>query len=204
MKLFIRLTAIVFLSLVVAFILLRNFCPASGLGLTRERREFHKLKNRAALPQRMQFNSQVTLETLLQPGDDRARWSESNAAIVEGYVVSVTPGPFEAANCFCDRDVHVMIASRPDAPPREQVVLEVTPRIETKPENNSLPSGGLKDWSRETLARELIGHRVRFEGWLLFDGAHAGEAENTAPGRPNNWRATAWEIHPISKIQIVH
>jgi hypothetical protein len=41
------------------------------------------------------------------------------------------------------------------------------------------------------------------EGWLLFDREHAGESENTAPGRAANWRATAWELHPVTKIEII-
>jgi hypothetical protein len=107
-------------------------------------------------------------------------------------VVSISSGPLEAANCYCRRDIHIMLAPRADAPAREQVVLEVTPRMETT-----------KEWSLEKLQRELTGGRVRFEGWLFFDALHAGESENTAPGRVNNWRATAWELHPVTKIEIL-
>ncbi|MBA2704189.1 MAG: hypothetical protein H0U60_10090 [Blastocatellia bacterium] len=128
----------------------------------------------------------------MQRGDDEARWSTSRAARIEGYVVSISSGPLEAANCFCRRDIHIMLATRPDAPSREQVVLEVTPRMETT-----------KEWTLETLKRELTGRRVRFEGWLFFDALHAGESENTAPGRANNWRATAWELHPITNMEIL-
>jgi hypothetical protein len=48
-----------------------------------------------------------------------------------------------------------------------------------------------------------VGHRVRFKGWLLFDREHADEAENTKPGRAANWRATAWEIHPVTTIEVL-
>jgi hypothetical protein len=37
----------------------------------------------------------------------------------------------------------------------------------------------------------------------LFDFAHASEAENTNPGHKGNWRATCWEIHPITNIKIL-
>ncbi len=177
---------------IILFVVVRNYCPTSGLALNEQRREFQELKNRTSQPQQSDFDSRVTLETLLQRGDDQARWSTSRAARIEGYVVSISSGPLEAANCFCRRDIHIMLATRPDAPPREQVVLEVTPRMETT-----------KEWTLETLKRELTGRRVRFEGWLFLDALHAGESENTAPGRPNNWRATAWEIHPITKIELL-
>jgi hypothetical protein len=177
---------------VILFAVLRNYCPTAGLAFTESRREFHQQKNRTALPLESDFDSRVTLEAFLQPGQDQSRRSMSRAARIEGYVVSISSGPLEAANCYCRRDIHIMLASRPDASPREQVVLEVTPRMETT-----------KEWSLETLKRELTGHRVRFEGWLFFDSSHAGESENLAPGRTNNWRATAWELHPITKIEIL-
>ena len=177
---------------IILFVVLRNYCPTSGLALTGRRSEFHRQKNRTALPQPSDFDGRVTLETFLQPGDDQSRWTTSRAARIEGYVVSISSGPLEAANCYCHRDIHLMLALRPDAPPREQVVLEITPLIVI-----------IKQSSLEGLQRELTGQRVRFEGWLLFDSAHAGESENTAPGRINNWRATAWELHPLTKIEIL-
>lgn len=188
----IRFILVVVALCVIVFLALRNYCPASGVAFNKERREFQQLKNRTALPLQSDFESGVTLATLLQPGDDRSRWANSRAAQLEGYVVSVYSGPLEAANCYCRRDVHIMLGPRPDSLAREQVVLEVTPRLEST-----------KEWSLEKLQRELTGRRVRFQGWLFFDAVHAGESENTAPGRANNWRATAWELHPITKIDVL-
>ena len=59
------------------------------------------------------------------------------------------------------------------------------------------------DWSAATLKKELVGRRCRFEGWLLFDREHADESENTAPGARANWRATAWELHPVTSIEVL-
>lgn len=178
--------------LAMLFVAIVYYCPTSGVALTTQRREFQQLKNRTLLPRESDFDTRVTLESLLQPGDDQSRWTSLRAARIEGYVISISPGPLEAANCFCRRDVHLMLARRFGAPQREQIVLEVTPRMETT-----------KDWSMEKLARELFGRRVRFEGWLFFDTLHAGESENTAPGRANNWRATAWEVHPVTRIEVL-
>ena len=178
--------------LMILLVALMNYCPTSGVALTTQRREFQQLKNRTALPAESDLDTRVTLEMLLQPGADQARWSNSRAAQLEGYVVSISSGPLEAANCFCRRDIHIMLGPRADSPAPEQVVLEVTPRMETT-----------REWSLELLKRELIGRRVRFEGWLFFDALHARESENTAPGRATNWRATAWEIHPVTKIEVL-
>ena len=178
--------------LVILLVAGRNYCPTSGVGLTAQRREFQRLKNRTALPRQSDFDPRITLETLLLPGEDQSRWSSSRAATVEGYVVSVYAGPLEAANCFCRRDIHLTVATRPNSPAREQAVFEIIPRMDRT-----------KEWSLEKLKRELTGRQVRFEGWLFFDALHAGESENTAPGRVNNWRATAWELHPITKIEVL-
>jgi hypothetical protein len=38
---------------------------------------------------------------------------------------------------------------------------------------------------------------------LFFDGEHEHQAENTEPDGDRNWRATAWEIHPITSLEVV-
>jgi hypothetical protein len=38
---------------------------------------------------------------------------------------------------------------------------------------------------------------------MFWDAYHDDEAENTTLGRPENWRATAWEIHPVTAIRTV-
>jgi hypothetical protein len=141
----------------------------------------------------------VTLEALLGRGEDRARWSESRAGRVEGYVVEVGAGGVEAANCYSyrERDTHIYVAPRLDAPRAEWVVVEVTPRARERARVKGL------DWSAEALRRELVGRRCRFEGWMLFDREHAGESENIAPGSPGNWRATAWELHPVTAVEVL-
>jgi hypothetical protein len=174
-------------------------CPPQGCAVTAEKRAFVLLKNREAQPTADDFDRGVSLDALLAAGDDAARWSESRAAAVEGYVVSVQVGGVESSNCFSltRRDVHIHMARRADAPAVETVVVEVTPRAA-----ESARARGL-DWSLSALGRDLVGRRCRFEGWLLFDREHADEALNTAPGNPVDWRATAWELHPATRIEIV-
>jgi hypothetical protein len=174
-------------------------CPVEGAAFTPSRRAFMRLKNRVGAPQPKDFDARVTLEALLQPGEDRGRWSESRAARVEGYVVEVVEGGMEAANCFSyhQRDVHIHIALRPNGPRTECFVLEVTPRARLWAAEWGW------DWRADTLRQELVGRRCRFEGWLLFDREHADESENTTPGARGNWRATAWELHPVTSIEVL-
>ena len=182
----------------VWLVLARN-CPSVGIALTSRARNLHRLKNRTALPQTADFDSRVTLEAILQRGDDTNRWSSDRAARIQGYVIDVEYARPEATNCFspCRRDIHIVMSTRKDTPKTEQVIVEVTPNL-----RDWATAQGV-DWSEQTLQQQLVGHWCEFEGWLYFDLGHAEEAENTMPNRPGNWRATAWEIHPVTKITVV-
>jgi len=186
------LILILFAVLLIAWLVLALNCPRVGIALTSRARNLHRLKNRTALPQAADFDASVTLDALLQPGDDSNRWSTNHAARIQGYVIDVAYAGVEATNCFspCRRDIHILVANRKDAPKTEQVVVEVTPN--------------LRNWAEQTLQQELVGHWCEFEGWLYFDVGHAEEAENTAPNRAGNWRATAWELHPVTKISVIN
>lgn len=167
-------------------------CPSAGIALTTRARNLHRLKNRTSLPQATDFDPRITLDALLQPGDDTNRWSNTRAARIQGEVIDVAYARPEATNCFnpCRRDIHILVATRKGAAKTEHVVVEVTPNL-------SIGS------SEETLQNQLVGHWCEFEGWLYFDSGHAEESENISPGKPGNWRATAWEIHPVTKITVI-
>ena len=186
------LVVVVLLAALIFFwLMLALNCPSAGIALTTRARDLHRLKNRTAIPQSTDFDSRVTLAALLQPGDDHDRWSNTRAARVQGEVIDVAYARPEATNCFnpCRRDIHILIATRKGATKSEHVVVEGTPN--------------LGDWSEETLQAQLVGHWCEFEGWLYFDAGHAEESENISPGKPDNWRATAWEIHPVTKFTVV-
>jgi hypothetical protein len=159
----------------------------------------NSLKNRVTLPTSTDFDPTVTLAALLAPGDDRHRWRHTRAAAIEGYVVRVHDAGAESANCFSRSrlDGHIEVARRPDAPPNERVIVEVTPAM-----RDAAAKRGI-DWSTATLRGQLTGRRVGIEGWLLFDTEHDDESENTRPGHRDNWRATAWEIHPVTAIVVL-
>lgn len=184
---------------VAAWIVLARNCPSAGIALTSRARNLHRLKNRTALPQAADFDSRVTLAALLQPGDDSDRWSNDRAARVQGFVIDAGYARPEATNCFnpCRRDIHILIATQKDATKTEEVVIEVTPNLRDWAAQQGI------DWSEPTLQAQLVGHWCEFEGWLYFDLGHAEESENIHPQRPGNWRATAWEIHPVTKITVI-
>ncbi len=73
----------------------------------------------------------------------------------------------------------------PESPRDRQVVTEVTPHFQP-------PKTG---WSHEALldlCRRQV--RVRISGWLLHDFQHVQDV--------GDWRASAWEIHPVTQIEM--
>ena len=193
------LVGVVVALFITVWLVLAWNCPSAGIALTSNARRVHRLKNRTASPQAADFDSRVTLDALLQPGDDSNRWSSDRAARIEGEVIDVEYAGFEATNCYnpCRRDLHILIAKRKGVAKTEHVVLEVTPNLRDWATQQGL------DWSEKTLQAQLIGHWCEFEGWLYFDVGHDEESENIAPNNPKNWRATAWELHPVTKITVV-
>jgi hypothetical protein len=97
-----------------------------------------------------------------------------------------------------DRDTHIELVLDPlSSSGSERVIVEVTPRTRA-----FMASGGV-DWSTHALRVDLLGRWVRVTGWLFFDAEHTNQSQHTAPGRPDPWRATAWELHPVTAIETV-
>jgi hypothetical protein len=193
------LVAVAIAILIAAWLVVARNCPSVGIALTTRARNLHRLKNRTAFPQAADFDSRITLDALLQPGDDTNRWSTDRAARIQGEVIDVAYAGTEATNCFspCRRDIHILVATRKGVAKKEHVVVEVTPNLRDWATKQGI------DWSEQTLQAQLVGHWCEFEGWLYFDVGHAEEAENTAPNNPENWRATSWEVHPVTKITVI-
>jgi len=180
-------------------------CPPEGSAKSKKNQNQNKLKNRARKPHAADLDDTVTFEALRQPGDDRDRWSTANAATIVCYVKKVQATGAETCNCGAKdkalTDTHFdLVADPSDA--GLPVIAEITPvwRLIHK-------HFGQEDWSSAAIRNKYQGQKVRITGWLFFDEIHEHEANNTDPDDSvgkKNWRATAWEIHPITKIELVH
>jgi hypothetical protein len=163
--------------------------------------ELNREKNRMAIPQPADIDSSITLPAMLKTGADRHRFTSTGAVQITGYVFDVKVGGIETSNCKAraqaDRDTHIELVLDPgDAGPTRRVVVEVTPRV-----RELVAAQGL-DWSTSALQRDIVGRTITVTGWLLFDAEHQSQAENTAPGNPGNWRATSWEVHPVTAMRL--
>lgn len=175
-------------------------CPPEGTAKTTKEKALNVLKNRDDAPLAEQIDPNATLGAVLMPGNDLDRWSTDRGATFEGVVLKVKPGDPETPNCGATdpahEDTHIELALDPTAPSTKRVIVEVTPRWREK-------MAVIHDWSTSALRQQLLGRRIQVTGWLLSDWPHKGQAENTHPNGASNWRATVWEIHPITGFVVL-
>ncbi len=199
-----------------------NSCPDTGNGQPgSEKAESNKLKNRFRLPSNGQIETLAYSELLNLPFEDENGEKINSSDPNNGRFVSFTGyvrkvkygGRSESCNCKATIkefiDTHIEVIPTPDTvndpTGSEMVVVEVTERSRRLAKDGLLHSNIGNDWSNSVLVARLEGRTVTFKGWLFYDGDHHLEGWNSDPenisGRAN-WRATAWEIHPVMSIEV--
>jgi hypothetical protein len=177
-------------------------CGLEGDAKREDVRELNTHKNRYDFPDSATIDHSITLQAMLAPGDDRNRFTTGKAAEITGYVIDVKVGGDESCNCHArnpeDRDTHIEIVEpNNDVNEKHCVIVEVTPRMRA-----IMAQKGI-DWSTDNIRKMFKDQIVKVKGWLLFDEEHSRQAENTDPDNPKDWRATCWELHPATSIEIV-
>jgi hypothetical protein len=171
-------------------------CPVDGQPAS----TLNHQKNRATAPSDAEIDPSVTIDRLLAPGNDAQRFSEQRGGDFVAYVFHVKPGGPETVNCGDpdDLDTHIELVRAPgDDDKTRRVIVEITPRWRAAARAQGV------DWSTETLQHQIQGHWVHVRGWMFYDKMHVGASENTKPGNANNFRATAWELHPLTSFSVV-
>jgi hypothetical protein len=145
---------------------------------------------------------------------------EAPIASLTAYLVLAYAGPPETTNCGSVdfHDWHLeMFDDPPDHPPQPgdptPVIAEIAPRTQ-----NAIYRDGIRIqelaafFRRPDVTYESTGHKaqkVRLTGYLMWDDEHNDNTKDVgatirsiARNRYHNpWRATAWEIHPVIKIE---
>jgi hypothetical protein len=168
-------------------------------------KQLNRKKNRYDLPTAGDIDDQVTLAAMIAPGDDVGRFDDSKAVRVQGWVVDVLVGGTESCNCYAtapiDRDTHIELGLTADAAETDRVIVEVTPRLRIL-----MNQQGIDWWTTPALKQgphAIKGKWVEVTGWLFFDEQHIEEATNTHTGNKHVWRATCWEVHPITSLKVM-
>ena len=150
--------------LLLAFVSPSNVCTA----------QTRALANRSAEPDTAEIDKTITLDGLIEHGE-QSSWSTSKGVAVEGYAVQIEKE--------LDGDYHLVLATHANENDASKwVIAEVTPQWRKK--SSSLSEDHL---------RTLFGFKVRVTGWLYYDS-------NEKEPDP---RGTKWEIHPVTNLEVV-
>ncbi len=164
-----------------------NKCGINGAGTTPEKKALNRLKNRFRLPSGA-FES-IAFDDLI--------------ALNQGH-----PNCNTTVKRLCDTHINVLPEQGvSSADGRNTYVVEVTERIRRLAAQGLLTSNIGNNWSTDKLKEKLEGHKVRFSGFLFFDTDHADQAFVSDPQDNiggSNFRQTAWEIHPVMRIEVLH
>ncbi|MGB5025063.1 MAG: hypothetical protein WBO44_06925 [Saprospiraceae bacterium] len=166
--------------------------------------EQNPFKNRYTIPIKSDFDTRLQLKDFVNGEATEGKFLQTKAVEITGYIYDVKKGGVETCNCKTTdplfRDTHIEITlNDQETGPENRFIIEVTPRI-----RQALADKGI-DWTTEALSENIKGHMVKVQGWLFYDFSHKTENyaddPNNSIGR-NNWRATSWEIHPVTSLEI--
>jgi len=161
--------------------------------LSKPKQDLNLLKNRDTEP--TSIDDSVTLTAIMQPSND-SKFKPTQGASIVGFVAHVKPGePQETCNCartdIADIHIDVVLKAADAQTSSKYMIVEITPRYQDK----------LGDLA--TVKAAIEGKWVKFTGWMLYDVVHKSNAKNTNPNGKAIWRATAWEVHPITAFDVV-
>lgn len=177
-------------------------CGIEGSAKRKNDKALNILKNRVLFPQKSDIDTSFNWDKINEPTDDRRKFNARRAVILRGYVVSVNMGSVETCNCNSTdpayRDTHIILVPNKESKDdkTQYVVAEVTPRMRLLMKEKGV------DWSQKAL-KKLKGQVVELEGWLFYDFKHGERSAKVRPDSKSVNRATAWEIHPITRITVL-
>ncbi len=94
------------------------------------------------------------------------------------------------------------------------IICEITPRTEQRIYGEGVRIQSLAEFFRlSDVSYHATGHKaqkVRVTGYLMWDDDHNGAADVgstvqwlSGNGFHHPWRSTAWEVHPVIKIEVI-
>jgi hypothetical protein len=164
-------------ALVLAILLV---CPPAGDARDSAHAALNRLKNRASAP-----TVPYALATFPEFIGLPKSWPigipiEEVGIALDGYVIKVKHSGPESCECHdarpAMRDWHIYLGPRANAALSECVIAEIT-----------------RYWPQVNPPK--VGQHVRVSGWAFDDVQHQHGAEK--------WRATEFEIHPVTAIQVL-
>jgi hypothetical protein len=176
-------------------------CPAQGDATKAEIRALNEQKTRNDTPAEDDVDETVTIDGLVEPGDDSQRWQDGAAVEVVAYVVDVRDGGATSANCHSAD------------PADHDTILEISRMRTCSTERTAVgggdagaaaPDGEDRRGLVDAVAARAVPAPLRLgDGLAALRRRDRGKALNTAEDAgPSIARATAWEIHPVTGLEL--
>ena len=177
-------------------------CPPQGDATKAKVQKLNQQKARLDEVTDADVDDTITMEELAEPGDDSQRWQDGQAVEITAYVMAVVDGGAASSNCHsgaaADHDTILQLAPTAGTRDAAHLVFAVV-----SPQWRAAAAAQRTDWSTRVLRAQHVQRWVTLRGWLLFNFEAASQALNTASmAGPDITRATAWEIHPVTSIEL--
>lgn len=164
-------------------------CGPTGDATRATAKALNNNKNRTDMPGDSDY-VEIGWDDLQNLPSDRVGDFQGAPVAVVGFLshqVKVENGG-ESTNCHLHADPevdwHIYLTKSPAQGIKDAVIVETTPR--TRPSHR---------WTTDMLAPFVDSQtQVRISGWLMYDSEHVGAI--------GTQRATVWEVHPITRIQV--
>jgi hypothetical protein len=169
-----------------------KLCPPEGNASNQKTARLNVLKNRTVLPSannilHLDLSDILVTKTKLQ---------DETAVMTEGWISAVKRAGPTSSNCnsrdLDELDIHVYLArTEKEHDLSKCLLLVITPRMRR-----------LKEWS-PTLIDGLVGKRMKFTGWMLYNYEQAPNSRTTLTQGHRALRQTPWEIHPVTDFVVL-
>jgi hypothetical protein len=178
-------------------------CSIEGTAQNRDDKEANRLKNRWILPKNKDFDNAFSWKNLFEEGDENPKkYNPNNAARITGYVAYVSKSGKESCNCgykepeFHDYHINLVADTSYYKDKTQHLIVEITPRLRA-----IMKAQGV-DWNLNAL-KKIYHKRIEVEGWLFYDWEHGDKAYLRTGDTTKSWRATCWEIHPVTSLKML-
>jgi hypothetical protein len=178
-------------------------CGMEGTAQKRDDKDANRLKNRWIMPKNKDFDSNFTWNILFGENDENPKkYSPNKAARITGYVAYISKSGKETCNCgykepeFHDYHINLVVDTSYYQDKTQHLIVEITPRL-----REIMKAQGI-DWNLNAL-KKIRHKRIEVEGWLFYDWEHGDKAYLRTGDTVKSWRATCWEIHPITSLKVL-
>ena len=164
-------------------------CSIGGGSTDPHHRSADSLKNRSIIPTK--YESIELSQLLTMKYTDTT--NQHRAVAVSGYVMDMKEGGKESCNCGSAvyKDTHIYLVKDENVDDAsEAIIVEATPRMRSA-------LGTTKQ-----LKDQYLHHHVVVYGYLFCDTEHKQNSTVDA-GKGLHWRGSVWEVHPITKIELL-